>query len=85
MVFATTLNVSLIWLRQRWFLAAMLGAIAGPVSFFLGHRLGGVEFSQPWTSLLILALGWAVLMPLLMALAERFDSMRFASPRKAYA
>jgi hypothetical protein len=85
MVFATTLNVSMRWLRQRWLLAAVLGAIAGPLSYFIGYRLGGVEFPQFWTSMLVLGLGWAVLMPVLMALAERFDGMRVSVTRKAYA
>ena len=84
MLFATTLNLSLRWLRQRWLLAAALGAIAGPLSYLIGHRLGGVDFPQTELSLTVLALGWALLTPLIVALAERFDGMRPVAPETAY-
>ena len=43
LLFATTLNVSLRWLKQRLVLAAVLGAMSGPAAYFVGHRLGGVQ------------------------------------------
>jgi hypothetical protein len=73
MLFATTLNVSLSWLRGRWLLALLLGLIGGPLAYYAGHRLGGVEFAQPlWQPLLALALCWALAMPLLSILAVKF-------------
>lgn len=72
MLFATTLNVSLSWLRGRWQLALVLGAFGGPLAYYAGARLGGVEFAQPrWQALLALSLCWAFAMPLLSALAVR--------------
>jgi len=85
MLFATTLNVSLRWLRGRLLLATLLGAVGGPMAYFAGYRLGGVEFSQLWVGLTALGLGWAVLMPLLTVLAERFDGMQQPAPQTAYA
>ncbi|NJN45296.1 MAG: DUF2878 domain-containing protein [Candidatus Competibacteraceae bacterium] len=85
MLFATTLNVSLRWLHGRLLLATILGAIGGPLAYFAGYRLGGVEFSQLWVGLTALGLGWAVLMPLLTVLAERFDGMRQPAPQTAFA
>jgi hypothetical protein len=75
MLFATTLNVSLRWLKGRWVLAALLGGSAGPLSFYAGHRLGGVAFADPVYSLTVLGLGWAVLMPLLLWLGGRLDGL----------
>lgn len=72
-VFATTLNVSLRWLKQRWLIAILSGAIAGPLAYYAGARLGGVVFADQTTALIALGLGWAVLMPLLMALSQRLD------------
>ncbi len=72
-VFATTLNLSLRWLKGRWLLALVSGAIAGPLAYYAGARLGGVVFTQQTTALVALSLGWAVLMPLLMALSQRLD------------
>ncbi|MES2184234.1 MAG: DUF2878 domain-containing protein [Pseudomonadota bacterium] len=73
-LFATTLNVSMRWLRGRWVLAALFGAIGGPLSFAAGARLGAVRFSDTPVALLALAAGWAVLMPLLVRLAQGFDA-----------
>ena len=72
-VFATTLNLSLRWLKGRWLIAILSGAIAGPLAYYAGARLGGVVFTEQTTALIALSLGWAVLMPLLMALSQRLD------------
>jgi len=73
MLFATTLNVSLRWLRRYPFAAIALGAIGGPLAYWGGARLGAMEFVAPVAATAALALGWAVLTPLLVRLAQRFD------------
>ena len=75
MLFATTLNVSLRWLRSSVLLAALLGFIGGPLSYYTGAKLGGVIFVNSSAALLALAIGWAVLMPILMSLSVRFDGV----------
>ena len=75
MLFATTLNRSMGWLKGRNLLAVVLGAIAGPASYYAGQKLGGIEFTQPMYALAALAIGWGAAMPLLMALAERLDGI----------
>jgi hypothetical protein len=71
--FATTFNVSLRWFRPRLLLAAALGAVGGPLAFLAGERLGGVVFADHAAAITALALGWALLMPLMLVLAKRFD------------
>ncbi|MGD2137637.1 MAG: DUF2878 domain-containing protein [Gammaproteobacteria bacterium] len=80
LLFATTLNVSLRWLKQRRLLASLLGAVAAPAAYYAGFKLGGVVIPQLVVALSALAFGWALLMPLLMSLSNRFDGMR---PRPA--
>ena len=75
MLFATTLNVSLRWLRNRTALAVDLGAIAGPLSFYGGAQLGGVVFLDQRAGLIALSVGWAVMMPTLIILAARLDGI----------
>jgi hypothetical protein len=70
---ATTLNLSLGWLRGRPALAAALGFIAGPLAYLAGARLGALEILKPAAALVALALGWAVVLPLLLALARRLE------------
>ena len=77
-LFATTLNVSLDWLKGRWLVAALLGAVAGPLSYWAGVRLGALEFVAPLPALTALAIGWGVITPLLMAAARRYNGMRAA-------
>ena len=71
--FATSFNVSMRWLKGRLPLAALLGGVFGPMSFWGGARLGAVSFPDPMLALAVLAVGWAVLMPLMVVIAERFD------------
>lgn len=72
-LFATILNVSLRWLRGRWFIAALAGAVGGPLAYYGGHRLGALEFGNESAALIALAIGWAIITPILMALSARFD------------
>jgi hypothetical protein len=74
-LFATTLNVSLNWLKGRYWLAAGLGAVAGPLAYYGGAKLGAVGFPEPVLALGALSVGWALFMPLLMRLATRFDGI----------
>lgn len=78
-LFATTLNVSMGWLRGRPLLAALFGAVGGPLSYWAGARLGAMELLQPTLALAALAVIWGLAMPLLMRLAERFDGFRAAN------
>ncbi|MEJ2685897.1 MAG: DUF2878 domain-containing protein [Gammaproteobacteria bacterium] len=79
LVFATTLNVSLRWLRQRQWLSALFGAVGAPLAYYAGARLGALSIPDPAIGLGAEALGWALLMPLLMRLATRFDGV---APRR---
>jgi hypothetical protein len=81
---AITLNVSLRWLKGRWLLAAVMGAIAGPMSFLAGQRLGAATFAGGTRTTLALAIGWAFLMPLVVWLAARNDGVVPASRSNAH-
>jgi len=69
---ALTLNHSLAFLKQQLPLAAVLGAIAAPLSYFVADRAWhAVALAPPLAvTLLALAASWAVLMPLLAAAAR---------------
>jgi hypothetical protein len=75
-LFASTLNVSLRWLRGRWTLATLLGAVGGPLAYYAGAKLGGVVITEPVFAYTALAIGWAAFVPLLIRLSTRFDGMR---------
>ncbi len=55
-------------------LAALLaGAIGGPLAYFAGNRLGAVDMPDTMMALVALALGWSIIMPLLMSLSRHLD------------
>lgn len=67
---ATTLHLSMRWLQERLFVAAALGAIAAPLSYLAGARLGALTLPQVEPALLVQAVGWAVLLPVLLRAAR---------------
>lgn len=74
-LFAIALNVNLRWLRSRLWLAACLGAVAGPAAFAAGVRLGGASFIHAAPALATLAVLWALALPVLLCLSVRFDGV----------
>jgi len=66
--FALTLNGCLRWLHGRYLLAAMLGAIGGPLSYFGGLRLGAAtaDVAMP-IIMLVIAITYALVTPLFLA------------------
>jgi len=75
-LFATTLNVTMRWMRDRYVLAAVFGAIGGPLSYLAGERLGAVEFAGGAVPVVALAIAWLLAMPALVYLAGRIDGTR---------
>ena len=76
LLFATTLNVSMRWLRGRVAIAMLFGAIGGPMSYLAGTRLGALEFTETAPALISLGIGWAVMTPVLVWLASRLDGIQ---------
>jgi hypothetical protein len=67
----TTLRGSLNWLARRYWLSAVLGAVAGPLSYLGGAKLGAASLPADCAfSVAALAVGWAVAMPLFVWLAH---------------
>lgn len=64
--FAATLRWALAWLQGRYVLGSALGAVAGPLSYLGGERLGAIAVHQP----LAVAVEWAIATPLLLWLAK---------------
>ena len=79
LLFATTLNVGMRWLRKSLVVAAIFGAIGGPLSFLAGQKAGAVSFPDPTVSLAVIGLGWAVFLPLLVHYASRVEEQPVAT------
>ncbi|MEJ7137915.1 DUF2878 domain-containing protein [Amphibiibacter pelophylacis] len=79
LMLALQVQVLLDWLKGRWLLAAFFGAVGGALSFRGGAALGAVRFTDTATAMALLAAGWLVLMPALLALAQRWNGLQPAS------
>ncbi len=72
-LFASTLNLSLAWLKGRVYLAAFMGALGGPLSYIAGKNLGAIRLENPEAALVTVALAWTFIMPALCLLAQRMN------------
>jgi hypothetical protein len=75
-LFGGQFNTTYTWLKGRPAVAALLGAIAGPLSFRAGAALGAVQLIRPLPTTLTLAVGWAIILPLLSVASRRWDGVR---------
>lgn len=75
LAFSAILGRSLAYLATRYWWCALAGALAFPLNYWAGQRLGAVEFgySLPVT-LTTLAVVWALVLPLMFYLTRRLAS-----------
>tara|TARA_R110002020_G_scaffold358881_1_gene571548 strand:- start:5370 stop:5900 length:531 start_codon:yes stop_codon:yes gene_type:complete len=72
-ILGTTLNHCLAWSAKPLWLACLLGAIAGPLSYFAGAALADVGLPLGMqTSAIVLAVCWAIIYPLLHGFAHLY-------------
>jgi hypothetical protein len=77
--FALLVSISLAWLKDKYTAATILGAVAGPVAYWGGEKLGALTVAATFRSgYLILAVVWALALPLLIYLHDRLTSARRA-------
>jgi Protein of unknown function (DUF2878) len=63
--FATTFDTTFAWVARDLRLAALLGALAAPLSYWAGERLGALEVGTPRSfSLVCVGAVWAAALPL---------------------
>lgn len=72
-MFATTLNISLNWLKTRLFVAILLGAFSGPIAYWGGARLGALEMVDFSAAMIYLSIGWAIAVPALLKMASSIN------------
>ena len=62
--FAMLVSISLVWLKEKYLLAAILGGLAGPVAYWGGEKLGAITvadaFMRGYVPLMLL---WAIALP----------------------
>lgn len=72
LLFAATLGHSLSWLQGRLRLAALLGAVFGPASYYAGLALGAAQSGLAhWQVAVAMAPAWMALLPLFLWIHAR--------------
>jgi hypothetical protein len=69
--FGTTIHASMHWLEGRPVLAAVFGAVGGPLTYKAGASLGAAELLHPQWSLIALGITWAVVLPFLYWISKK--------------
>ena len=73
--FATTFHVTGRWLKGRYVLAALLGALSGPMSYVAGAKMGAIRLHpDALIATGALAVAWGLAMPLLVLVAALTDA-----------
>jgi len=80
--FVTALNVSLRWMQGKWLVAMLFGAFGGPLAYMCAERLGAVTLNANPQSYLALGIGWAIITPILLLFARKFDGFSLATQSK---
>lgn len=72
MGFALTVNHSLMWLKNAWYLPIAMGMIGAPVAYLAGQKFGALTFTAS-TPVVALSLGiaWAIGLTVMVKVSER--------------
>lgn len=64
LLFATTFQYCLSWLQRYLWLAAVIAALFGPLTYWLGSQLTDASIASPLqNSIIVMAFAWALLFP----------------------
>ena len=70
--FSITLIYTLDSLQNKYFMAALLGLVGGPLSYQAGDSIGSITINHNY-SYIVLAIAWAIAIPLLLSLIKYFS------------
>ncbi|MCY4200847.1 MAG: DUF2878 domain-containing protein [Gammaproteobacteria bacterium] len=74
MAFAATLRHSMNWMRGRYLVGVLAGALFAPLAYRAGEVLGALTLAPAPFGLFAVAAVWLAAIPLLLWLRERFES-----------
>ena len=70
--FSALVNHSLAWLKDKWSLAFLFGAIGGPLAYIGGEKLGAIYFNGGFFEILVmLGVVWGVSIPFIYWVNDR--------------
>ncbi|MDH3691534.1 MAG: DUF2878 domain-containing protein [Gammaproteobacteria bacterium] len=70
---ALTLRHCLGWLRNRFVTASLLGAIAGPLAYAAGGKLGAITLDVSASTIIAIGIEWSLTLPLLLLIVKAVE------------
>jgi hypothetical protein len=80
-LFGTTINHGLSWLKRHWVLSFSFGLFGGPMAFYAGSKMGAVQFTDTILALGVLGAGWAILLPLACLISDTITDSEWFEPK----
>ncbi len=71
--FALTLRYCLSWLRRRYVLGMLGGAVFGPLAYFAGEKFSAIILADHTTALIAIGIEWIIAMLLLLWITEKSE------------
>lgn len=65
LVFASSINLSMVWIGRKWWLASFFGATGAPFSYYMGAQVGAATLGFGLYSCFIIGIVWAFYLPLI--------------------
>ena len=85
LVFSLMVPHSLYWLRKNMIAACIAGAIGGSFSYWMGHKLGALTFSQPISlSFTIYFIEWGIFFPTALYIVKYLSRVNLTSLRSLF-
>ena len=81
-LFGTTINHGLSWLKRHWVLSVSFGLFGGPMAFYAGSKMGAVQFTDTLMALGVLGAGWAILLPLACLISDAITDSEWLEPKR---
>jgi hypothetical protein len=80
--FALLLNYALRWMKGRYLVAVVMGAVGGPMAYYTGSRFGAVALPGPlWYCVLVIGLEWALVMPIILLIMSGLERYPLFAPK----
>jgi len=71
LIFATLLRISLAWMKDRWMITSVVGAVGGPLAYWAASELDSLLLpGYPLFDLGFMMISWAILMPFVVWIAH---------------
>ena len=77
LLFGSFINTLLAFLKERYVLAFLLGAVGGPLAYISGSQFGGLGFTNTLYAGCAIGVLWAIAMPILIKLSNVYDGSKF--------